>query len=102
MFSGHSTFIFELFNILHAIILTRKRRSKLWASKGQQTHDYQQLDLKKTKQTKNLRKQPEQEQNHRYGDHMEGYYLGGGRGWMGEMVQGLRSITGRYKVLLIL
>ena len=40
----------------------------------QQIHNYQQLNLKKqTKQT------PEQEQNHRYGDHLEGYELGGGR-----------------------
>ena len=33
-----------------------------------------------------LSKQPEQEQNHRYGDHMEGYQLEGGRGRMGERV----------------
>ena len=31
-----------------------------------------------------LSKQPEQEQNHRYGDHMEGYQLGGEKGRMGE------------------
>ena len=28
---------------------------------------------------KKLSKQSEQEQNHRYGDHLEGYLLGGGR-----------------------
>ena len=39
----------------------------------------------------------EQEQNHRYGDHLEGYQLGGGRGRMGEKVQGLRRIIGRWK-----
>ena len=29
---------------------------------------------------------------------MEGYQWGGGRGRMGEKVQGVRNITGRYKV----
>ena len=29
---------------------------------------------------------------------MEGYKLGGGRGRMGEKVQGLRNIIGRYKI----
>ena len=32
--------------------------------------------------TNKLSKQTEQEQNHRYGDHLEGYQLGGGRGKM--------------------
>ena len=31
-----------------------------------------------------LSKQVEQKQNHRYGDHLEGYQLGGGRERMGE------------------
>ena len=46
----------------------------------------------------NLSKQAEHEQNHRYGDHLEGYHLGEGRGRMREKVQGLRSIIGRYKI----
>ena len=29
---------------------------------------------------------------------MEGYHLGGAKGRMGEKVQGLRSIIGRYKI----
>ena len=45
-----------------------------------------------------LSKQLEQEQNHRNGDHMEGYQQGGGRGKMEEKVQGIRSIIGRYKI----
>ena len=49
------------------------------------------------KQTK-LRKQPEQEQNHRYGDHLEGYQLGKGMERMEGKVQGLKNITGRYKI----
>ena len=35
----------------------------------------------KTKQNKKLSKQLEQEQNHRNGDHMEGYQQGGGGEW---------------------
>ena len=50
------------------------------------------------KQKQKLSKQPEQEQNHRYGDHLEGYQLGGGRERMGDKVQGIRCITGRYKI----
>ena len=53
----------------------------------------------KTKQIKNkLSKQLEQEQNHRNGDHMEGYQRGRRGGRMGEKVQGIRSISGRYKI----
>ena len=52
--------------------------------------------IKKT--NKKLSKQPEQEQNQRYGDHLEGCQLGEGSGRMGEKFQGLRIITGRYKI----
>ena len=52
---------------------------------------------KKKKQKQKLRKL-EQEQNHRNGDHMEGYQWGGGRGEWGENVQGIRSIIGRHKI----
>ena len=44
-----------------------------------------------TESKKEKSKQPEQEQNHKYGDHLEGYQLGGGRGRMGKKIQGLRS-----------
>ena len=44
-----------------------------------------------------LSKQLEQEQNHRNGDHMKWYQWEWGRGRMGEKVQGIRSINGRYK-----
>ena len=47
------------------------------------------------KQKQKIRKQLEQEQNHRIGDHMEGYQQGGGGGIMGEKVHGVRSINGR-------
>ena len=45
-----------------------------------------------------LSKQLEQEQNHRNGDQMAGYQWGGEEGRMGEKVQGIRSITCRYKI----
>ena len=37
-------------------------------------------------------------QNHRNGEHIKGYQWGGGEGRMGEKVQGIRSINGRYKI----
>ena len=52
-----------------------------------------QLNLKKT-----LSKQLEQVQNHKNGDHMEGYHWGGVVGKVGEKAQGIRSINGRYKI----
>ena len=49
----------------------------------------------KTQQRKQkLSKQLEQEQNHRNGDHMMGYWQGRGGG----KVQGIRSIIGRHKI----
>ena len=36
-----------------------------------------QLSTTESKKKKTLSKQPEQEQNHRYGDHLESYQLGG-------------------------
>ena len=42
-----------------------------------------------------LSKQLEQEQNHRNGDHMEGYQQGSGRGREGGKVQRISSINGR-------
>ena len=58
------------------------------------TNNYQQQNLKsKNKPSKQL----EQEQNHKYGDHLEGYHWVGGVGRTGEKVQGLRCINSRYK-----
>ena len=53
---------------------------------------------KKIKNKNKLSKQLEQEQNHRNGDHVEGYQRGEGGERMGEKGQGIRSINGRYKV----
>ena len=55
------------------------------------TPDY----ILKKKETK---QQLEQEQNHGYADHLEGYQLGGGEGGMGKKAQGLRNIICRYKI----
>ena len=54
---------------------------------------------RKAKQRKQkLSKQPEQEQNHRNGGHMEGYQQGAGVGRMGGKLQGIRSIISRHKI----
>ena len=42
-------------------------------------------------ESKKQTKQAEQKQNHRYGDHLEGFQSEGGSGRIGEKVQGLRS-----------
>ena len=52
----------------------------------------------KNKNKNKLSKQPEQEQNHRYGDHLEDYQLGEGKGRKGESVQESRSIIGKNKI----
>ena len=57
-----------------------------------------QLSTTEPKNKNKLSKQPEQEQNHRNGDHVEGYQWGEGRGRMEGKVQGIRSINGRYKI----
>ena len=59
------------------------------------TNNCQQLNLKnKNRNNNKLSKQLEQEQNHRNGDHMEGYQWGG-KGGVGEKVQGIRSINSK-------
>ena len=50
---------------------------------------------KKNSNKNKLSKQLEQEQNHRNGDHMEGYQQGSGRGREGRKVQRINSINGR-------
>ena len=60
-----------------------------------------QLSIIKPKKNNNknkLSKHLAQEQNHRNGDHMEGYQWGRGSRRMGGKVQGIRNINGRYKI----
>ena len=72
--------------------LRKRRRSKLWILRWQQIHNYQHLNLKKQiKQTSKIGTESD-------GDHLEGYQLGGGKGRMGEKVQGLRNIISRNKI----
>ena len=55
-----------------------------------------QLSISEPKKHKNkLSKELEQEQNHRNGDHMEGYQQGSGKGREGGKVQRINSISGR-------
>ena len=57
-----------------------------------------QLSTTEPKKNKSkLSKQLEQEESLRNGDHMESYQWGRGKGRMGEKVQGISSINGRYK-----
>ena len=60
-------------------------------------HNYQQLNIKSKNKNK-LSKRPEQEQNYRYEDHLEGYQLGRGRGRRVGKEQGLRNTICRYKM----
>ena len=55
-----------------------------------------QLSTTEPKNKNKLSKQLEQEQNHRNGDHMDGYQWGGVM--IQEKVQGIRSTNGRYKI----
>ena len=58
-----------------------------------------QLSTTEPKKNKNeLNKQLEQEQNHRNRDHREDYLREGEERKLGEKVQGIRSINGRYKI----
>ena len=57
-----------------------------------------QLSTTEPKKQKQIKQTPEEDHNPRNEDHMEGYQLGGGKGRMGEKVQGLQSIIGRYKI----
>ena len=52
----------------------------------------------KTKNKSKLSKQLEQEQNHRNGDHMEGYQQGSERGREEGKVQRISSINDRWKI----
>ena len=54
-------------------------------------------EFKNNKNKNELSKQLEQEQNHRNGDDLEGYQWVRGEARVGEKVQGIRSINGRYK-----
>ena len=51
-----------------------------------------------TTESKTQTKQIRTKQNHRYGDHLEGYQLGEGRGRMEEKIQRLRSTIGWYRI----
>ena len=63
-----------LWNVIGTYLRTRKI-SKMPTVKWQQTHNYQQPNLKKQKEKEKQSKQLEQEQNHRNRDHMEGCLL---------------------------
>ena len=57
-----------------------------------------QLSKTESKKNKNTLIKLQQEKNHRNGQHMQGNQQGRTRGTMWGIVQGLRSIIGRYKI----
>ena len=65
---------------------------KMTANSQLSTTESKKQKQKQTKQT------IEQEWSHRNRDYLEGYQLGEGKGRMGEIIQGSRSITDRYKI----
>ena len=72
----------------------RKRRWKVWTLKWQ-TYQLSTTESKKTKQIIHTTRTGTESMTWRS---FGGYQLGGGKGWMGEKVQELRSIIGRYKI----
>ena len=78
-----------------------KKKKMIKNMNSQMTTNSQLSTTESKNKTKNKRrKQLEQEQNHRNGDHMEGYQWRGGGERMGEKVQGIRSINGRWRLPL--
>ena len=73
-----------------------KKKIKIMNSKMMTNSQLLTTQPKKNKHK--LSKQLEQEENHRNGDHMEGYQWGSGRGIEEEKVQGIRNTNGRYKI----
>ena len=66
-------------------------KKKIKTMNSKMTTNSQLLTTKSKNKNKNkLSKQLQQEQNHRNGNHMEGYQQ--------EKIQGIRSINGRYKI----
>ena len=57
-----------------------------------------QLSTTEPKKQNKLSKQREQEENHRNGDHMEGYQQGRGKGREEGNVQRISSIDDRWKI----
>ena len=74
--------------------LSKKKKIKNMNSKMTTNSQLLTTEPKNTNENK-LSKQLEQEQNHRNGDHMEGYQQGSGRGREGGKVQRISSINGR-------
>ena len=68
-------------------------KKKIKTMNSKMTTNSQLLKMESKNKNKNkLNKQLEQEQNHRNGDHMEGYKWVAGGGKMGEKVQVISSI----------
>ena len=84
-------------SIINKIYL-KKKKKEIKTMNIKMTTNSKLSTTQSKKRGKNLSKQPKQEQNHGYGDHLEGYQLGGGRWRIREKVQGIRSINGKNKI----
>ena len=69
-------------------VIYEKEEDQNYEHQNGKKHINQQLSIKNKNK---LSKQLEQEQNHRYGGHLEGYQLGGGRGDKGGKSSGMKK-----------
>ena len=72
-----------------------KKKKKIKNMNSKMTTNSQLSTEPKNKNKKKVSKQLEQEQNHRNGDHMEGYQKGSETVRYGEKVQRINSLNGR-------
>ena len=72
--------------------MIKTRNSNMTTNSQLSTTEPKKTKLKETKQTTRTGTEPVN------GDHMEGYQWRGGGEGMGENVQGIRTINGRYKI----
>ena len=80
-------------SIINKYILKKKKKNIKNMNSKMTTNT--QLLITESKNKNKLSKQLEQEQNHRNGDHMEGFQQKSGRKRAGEKVQRVSSINGR-------
>ena len=76
----------------------KSKEKKMIKSINSKMKTNSQLPTTEPRNKNKLSKQLEQEENHRNGDHTEGYQQGREGRRMREKVQGIRSINGRYKI----
>ena len=86
-----------LYEMLKGLIQEIEEYQKLWTVKWQQTHNYQQLNLKKNTTTKTKQTTRTRTESEKWTLHGR-FSVGRERGRMGGKVQEIRSIIGRHKI----